>query len=58
MFKNGLKMILAAVLVSQIATANAEGLHEGDVNPWKVGNEIFVNATVFEANLGDLSGGP
>jgi hypothetical protein len=58
MFKNGLKMVLAAALVSQMATANAEGLHEGDVNPWKVGAEIYLNATVFEADFGDFSGGP
>lgn len=58
MFKNGLKMVLAAALVSQMSTANAEGLHEGDVNPWKVGTEIYLNANVFEADFGDLSGGP
>ncbi|PPD33677.1 MAG: hypothetical protein CTY19_06965 [Methylomonas sp.] len=58
MFKNGLKMVLAAALVSQMVTANAEGLHEGDVNPWKVGTEIYLNATVFEADFGDFAGGP
>lgn len=58
MFTNTLKMLLATVLIGHVALANAEGLHEGDVNPWKVGSEIFVNATVFETDLGDLSGGP
>jgi len=44
------------------ATANAQeagqDLHEGDIQPWRVGAEIFVNSALFEADFGDLGGGP
>lgn len=33
-------------------------LHAGDIQPWRIGAEIFVNNTLFETDFGDLSGGP
>ena len=52
----------AAALILFLATANAQeagqDLHEGDIQPWRVGAEIFVNSTLFETDFGDLSGGP
>jgi hypothetical protein len=51
-----------AALVLLISTANAQqagqDLHADDIQPWRVGAEIFVNSTLFEADFGDLSGGP
>lgn len=35
-----------------------EHLHEVDIQPWRIGAEIFVNSTLFEADFGDLNGGP
>lgn len=32
--------------------------HEGDIQPWRIGAEIFLNEKVFEADLGDIRGGP
>ncbi len=34
-----------------------EGLHTSDINPWRVGAEIFTEQTLFETDLGDLGGG-
>ena len=52
----------AAALMLFFATANAQeagqDLHEGDIQPWRVGAEIFVNSALFEADFGDLGGGP
>lgn len=49
---------IALLFASAIA---AEGgnhdLHSGDIQPWRVGAEIFVNSSLFEADFGDLSGG-
>ena len=51
-----------AALILFLATANAQeagqDLHEGDIQPWRVGAEIFVNSALFEADFGDLGGGP
>ncbi|GJL75690.1 MAG TPA: hypothetical protein PKM20_00475 [Nitrosomonas sp.] len=33
-------------------------LHGGDIQPWRVGAEIFANSALFETDFGDLSGGP
>lgn len=32
-------------------------LHEGDIQPWKIGAEIFVNTNLFEPDFGDIGGG-
>ena len=32
-------------------------LHEGDIQPWRVGAEIFTQQTLFETDFGDLGGG-
>lgn len=54
--------IAALVLLFVTANAAAEDdnhdLHAGDIRPWRAGAEIFVNSTLFEADFGDLSGGP
>lgn len=31
--------------------------HEGDIKPWKIGAEIFVNSNLFEPDFGDIGGG-
>jgi len=36
----------------------AADTHEGDFQPWRIGAEIFLNEKVFEADLGDIRGGP
>ncbi len=61
--KRLLKIICSSVaLVLSFSTANAQeasqDLHTGDIQPWRVGAEIFVNSTLFETDFGDLSGGP
>ncbi|MGG7054453.1 hypothetical protein [Nitrosomonas sp. ANs5] len=33
-------------------------LHENDIQPWRIGAEIFVNSNLFETDFGDLRGGP
>lgn len=32
-------------------------LHESDIQPWRIGAEIFVNSHLFETDFGDISGG-
>ncbi|MDO9469956.1 MAG: hypothetical protein Q7J23_04415 [Nitrosomonas sp.] len=39
------------------SSAIAQDLHEGDIQPWKIGAEIFVNSTLFEPDFGDIGGG-
>lgn len=59
------KWILIFMIVASgglISTAIAaedddHGLHAEDIQPWRIGAEIFVNSTLFEADFGDLSGG-
>ena len=52
----------AAVLVIFLATANAQEvgreLHASDINPWRVGAEIFTESALYETDFGDLGGGP
>jgi hypothetical protein len=51
-----------AALIFFLSTANAQEagheLHETDIQPWRVGAEIFVNSALFETDFGDLGGGP
>lgn len=54
----------AAALILFLSTANAQvvdhdhELHGGDIQPWRIGAEIFVNSALFETDFGDLGGGP
>lgn len=57
--------ITATLSLSLFSTAIAaegddhdHGLHTEDIQPWRIGAEIFVNSTLFETDFGDLSGGP
>jgi len=53
-----LVFVLFFVVISTIsADEHDQDLHAGDIQPWRVGAEIFVNGTVFEADFSDLSGG-
>lgn len=36
---------------------DAAHLHEGDIQPWRAGAEIFVNSDLFETDFGDIGGG-
>lgn len=59
------KWILIFMIVASgglISTAIAaedddHGLHTEDIQPWRIGAEIFVNSTLFETDFGDLGGG-
>lgn len=59
--KTRLLLITTVLALLLASTAAAEGdnrdLHSGDIQPWRVGAEIFVNSTLFETDFGDLSGG-
>lgn len=48
---------MALALGSTLALA-AVDQHAGDVQPWVQGGKVQVNANVFEADFGDLAGGP
>lgn len=49
----------ALVLFSAAHAQQAnQDLHAEDINPWRVGAEIFIDNTLFETDFGDLSGGP
>lgn len=55
--------IAALILLLSIANVVAaeddnHDLHATDIQPWRVGAEIFVNSTLFETDFGDLGGGP
>lgn len=47
-------------VISTVIAAEEDdhGLHTEDIQPWRIGAEIFVNSTLFETDFGDLSGGP
>ncbi|SET23685.1 hypothetical protein SAMN05216326_11659 [Nitrosomonas marina] len=56
---------VALIFILSAANAVAEDdhdhdheLHAGDINPWRVGAEIFTGSALFETDFGDLSGGP
>lgn len=56
MFK---KAIISSLLLASSYTAVAEEghLHESDLQPWRMGAEIFLNSQLFEVDFGDLGGG-
>lgn len=51
--------IILSMLISSIVVAenNDPDQHEGDIQPWRIGAEIFLNNHIFEADFGDLPGG-
>lgn len=58
MFKKiiNLSMVFVFSLFSVSAISQAH-VHESDIQPWKIGAEIFVNNHLFEPDFGDISGG-
>jgi hypothetical protein len=64
MLKQWILIFITAALSVLISTAIAaevdddNELHAGDIQPWRIGAEIFVNSTLFETDFGDLGGGP
>ncbi|WMJ09874.1 hypothetical protein [Nitrosomonas sp. sh817] len=50
--------MFVSIFNSAHTIAAADDSHAGDIQPWRVGAEIFVNSRLFEADFGDLSGGP
>lgn len=60
--KRLLTIICGAAALISFSAAHAQqadqDLHETDIQPWRVGAEIFSENTLFEADFGDLSGGP
>lgn len=50
--------MFVSIFNSAHTIAAADDSHAGDIQPWRVGAEIFVNSSLFEADFGDLSGGP
>lgn len=56
-------IFLSLVLVSAQANENNSHeeedmhLHESDIQPWRIGAEIFVNSNLFETDFGDIGGG-
>ena len=56
---NKLRRLLITLMFSllYVPTSAAQELHAGDMQPWRIGAEIFVNSTLFEADFGDPSGG-
>ncbi|MCQ8130838.1 hypothetical protein [Methylomonas rivi] len=57
MQKQWLKHVLVLGMSLNLSVAAAAEQHAGDIQPWKVGNDIYVNASFFEADFGDLPGG-
>ncbi|MDR4651089.1 MAG: hypothetical protein MRJ52_01625 [Nitrosomonas sp.] len=62
MLMKSILIVITAVLTAFISPAMAAGednheLHSEDIQPWRIGAEIFVNSTLFEADFGDLGGG-
>ncbi len=54
------KAIISSLLLSSSFMTMAEEdnhLHETDLQPWRIGAEIFLNDHIFEADFGDLGGG-
>ncbi len=65
MLKQSIFIFITAVFSLLTATAIAaedddhdHGLHTEDIQPWRIGAEIFVNNALFETDFGDLGGGP
>lgn len=54
------KAIISSLLIASSFNVIAEEdnhLHDTDIQPWRIGAEIFLNGHVFEADFGDLGGG-
>lgn len=51
----GLVTVVASWFFSSVNAA--EHHHESDIQPWKIGAEIFVNSNLFEPDFGDIGGG-
>lgn len=51
--------IMLSILISfsVVAANDDQDQHEGDIQPWRIGAEIFMNSQLFEADFGDLPGG-
>lgn len=49
--------IMLALSLNIFSASAAEHQHEGDVQPWKVGSQVYTNGELFEADFGDLPGG-
>ncbi|MFI3199457.1 MAG: hypothetical protein QX196_14175 [Methylococcaceae bacterium] len=48
----------AVVLVLGLSVSNVHAAqHLGDIQPWKVGGQVYTNGNLFGADLGDLYGG-
>ncbi|AEG00202.1 hypothetical protein [Methylomonas methanica] len=52
-----LKCGLTAIMAANLSAALAADQHAGDIQPWKANGQIELNAALFEADFGDLSGG-
>ncbi len=51
-------LVFSLFFLSTISVvAKAQELHADDLQPWRIGAEIFVNSNFFEADFGDLPGG-
>ncbi|CAE6507256.1 conserved exported hypothetical protein [Nitrosomonas nitrosa] len=57
MLKKIINLYMMFVFSLLSMSAIAQVLHEGDIQPWKVGAEIFVNSNLFEPDFGDIGGG-
>lgn len=57
MRKQWVQPAIMLALSLNIFSASAADQHEGDVQPWRVGSQVFTNGILFEADFGDLPGG-
>ena len=57
MLKKISTLFLMLVFSFFYSSAIAQDLHEGDIQSWKIGAEIFVNSDLFEPDFGDIGGG-
>lgn len=57
MFKKMITLFVTLIFSLFFSSAIAQDLHAGDIQPWKIGAEIFVNSNLFEPDFGDIGGG-
>ncbi len=57
MFKKIIILYMTFVFNLLSLPAIAQELHAVDLQPWKIGAEIFVNSKLFESDFGDIGGG-
>lgn len=50
-------LLLMLVFSLFCSSSVAQDLHGGDIQPWKIGAEIFLNSDLFEPDFGDIGGG-